>query len=130
MTMAFYNGGVRVIDLAGLASGDGIKAIASYMTDNADSWSFKAPRVSRDGVFYAYGNDIARGLDIYRYDGEASQTDAPGTWIPGPALDSGPVGVGGTSKSAVPVVNAGGAQRSTGVSLAGYRMNCLLGSSQ
>jgi hypothetical protein len=85
MTIAFYRGGVRVVDLAGLATGDGIKAIASYQSENADSWSFKAPKVSRDGVFYAYGNDIARGLDVYRYDGEASQSDKPGTWIPAPA---------------------------------------------
>ena len=129
MTIAFYRGGVRVVDLAGLATGDGIKAIASYQSANADTWSFKAPKVSRDGTFYAYGNDIARGLDVYRYDGEASQSDKPGTWIPAPALDSGPVGVGGPSKSALPAVPVA-APRAGGTSLAGYRMNCLLGSTQ
>ncbi len=125
MTIAFYRGGVRVVDLAGLATGDGIKAIASYQTANANSWSFKAPRVSRTGDFYAYGNDITRGLDIYRYESQASPTDKPGTWIAGPAVDSGPVGVGG-AKAAVPTV---GAPRSAGgVNLSTYRMTCLLGS--
>jgi len=127
MTIAFYRGGVRVVDLAGLATGDGLKAIASYQSSNADTWSFKAPKVSRDGIFYAYGNDIARGLDVYRYDGEASQTDSPGTWIEAPALDSGPVGIGGSSRSASPAV---GAPRASVGSLAGYRMTCLLGSTQ
>jgi hypothetical protein len=124
MTIAFYRGGVRVVDLAGLATGKGLKAIASFQTGNANTWSFKAPTVSRDGVFHAYGNDINRGLDVYRYDGSKAQTTKPGTWVPGPALDSGPVGVGG-AKSATDVVGAATA-RSGGVSLAGYRMNCLL----
>jgi len=84
MTIAFYDGGVRVVDLAGLAKGEGMKEIAGYRTRNADTWSFKAPRVSRTGVFYAYGNDIARGLDIYRYDGAETQSENPGTWLPAP----------------------------------------------
>ena len=71
MTIAFYNGGVRVVDLAGLDDGKGMKAIGSYMTDNADSWSFKARGRDRSGDFYAYGNDMARGLDVYRYDADA-----------------------------------------------------------
>jgi hypothetical protein len=86
MTMAFYNGGVRVIDLAGLATGEGLKAIGSYQAADADSWSFKAPKVSRDGVWYGFGNDIARGMDVYRYDGKRPQATNVGTWIPGPAL--------------------------------------------
>ena len=131
MTMAFYNGGVRVIDLAGLATGDGIKAIASYRTANADSWSFKAPSVTRRGTFFAFGNDIARGLDVYRYDGRRAQSSAPGTWVPGLGVDSSAVPAAGLPQ----VPTAAGASRgasagSASPSLAGYRMTCLLGSTQ
>ena len=151
MTMAFYNGGVRVIDLAGLATGEGIKAIGSYQTEDADTWSFKAPVVSRSGVWYAFGNDIARGLDVYRYDGRRPKATNPGTWIPGPALDPSAVtGAGGSAGAPSTVVGgitqvAAGAARDTttsgatarqasasgaSASLDAYRMNCLLKTQQ
>jgi hypothetical protein len=128
MTLAFYNGGVRVLDLSGLADGEGIKAIAAYQTDNADTWSFKAPTVSRKGAWYAYGNDMARGLDIYRYDGKKEQSESTGTWLAAPqlggtvssgaSLKAGALNLGGTSaaKSAVPSA------------LTGYKLSCLIGS--
>ena len=139
MTMAFYNGGVRVIDLSGLATGEGLKAIGSYQAENADTWSFKAPRVSRDGVWYGFGNDMARGMDIYRYDGRRPEASNPGTWIPGPALDAG-AGAGAAGQAATVsggiVQVAAGAARATTVtasaastgtsSLRGYRMSCLI----
>ncbi len=104
MTMAFYNGGVRVIDLAGLATGDGIKEIGRYMTDNADSWSFKAPSITRGRDFYAYGNDIARGLDVYRFRARNTPSDEPGTWVPaaggGPTLQVPDSARASTSRSA------------------------------
>jgi hypothetical protein len=83
MTVAFYNGGVRVVDLAGLAGGDGpgMKEIAFYRFDDSDTWSVKAPRVSRSGDFYMFGNDIARGLDVYRFKADAAQSANPGTWL-------------------------------------------------
>ena len=120
MTIAFYNGGVRVVDLAGLADGQGMKAIAAYKTDDADSWSFKAPRVSRTGVFYAYGNDIERGFDVYRFDGSKAKSDAPGTWLPTPALET-------PAAPAAPAVPAVASSRaSVPATLAGYRMRCLI----
>ena len=81
MTIAFYNGGVRVVDLSGLATGGGLKETGFYVTDNADSWSAKTPRIEADGSFYLYGNDIARGLDVYRYDAGAPRSETPGTWL-------------------------------------------------
>lgn len=118
MTMAFYNGGVRVIDLAGLATGEGLKAIGSYQTANADTWSFKAPRVSRDGVWYAYGNDMKRGMDVYRYDGRRPKATNVGTWIPGPALDASTVTGAGqqaaTTKAGIVQVAAGAARAPSG----------------
>jgi hypothetical protein len=119
MTIAFYNGGVRVVDLSELADGGPMKAIAEYQTDNADSWSFKAPTVSRDGTFYAYGNDMSRGLDVYRYDGSKAADASPGTWIPGPALGTSTGTVSGTGTTA-------GTTVSTGSLPTDYKLNCLL----
>ena len=33
------------------------------------------------GDFYLYGNDIARGLDVYRYDGQAATSANDGRWL-------------------------------------------------
>jgi hypothetical protein len=81
LTVAYYNGGVRVVDLSGLAGGEGIKQIAKYETSNADSWSAKTPLIEPNGSFYLYGNDMARGLDIYRFDATKPQSESEGTWL-------------------------------------------------
>ena len=53
MTIAYYNGGVRVVDLAGLEgislggvqfAGQGMREVASFRFENSDTWSFKTPR--------------------------------------------------------------------------------------
>jgi hypothetical protein len=81
MTVAYYNAGVRVVDLSGLHGGEGLRQIGFYKTENADSWSAKTPRIARDGSFWLYGNDIERGLDVYRFDGTAPVSDSRGTWL-------------------------------------------------
>jgi hypothetical protein len=92
MTIAYYNGGVRVVDISGLVGislGDkslpgeqGMKQIGFYRTPNADSWSAKTPYIDRKtGDFYLYGNDINRGLDIYFFDGSARRSRSPGVWM-------------------------------------------------
>ena len=52
MTIAYYNGGVRVVDLSGLEgislggvqlAGAGMKEIASFRHPDGDTWSFKTP---------------------------------------------------------------------------------------
>ena len=97
MTIAFYNGGVRVVDISGLlgislgdstmAAGPGMREIASYRTQNgdgagnADSWSAKTPQIASNGDFHLYGNDIVRGLDVYKFDASAPRSTSAGTWM-------------------------------------------------
>ncbi|HWG95346.1 MAG TPA: S-layer homology domain-containing protein [Mycobacteriales bacterium] len=80
LTIAWYTQGVRVLDISGLAEaplsrtavalgeGIGIKEVGSYVFPDADTWSFKTNRIARDGSFFGYGNDLARGLDVYRFE--------------------------------------------------------------
>ncbi len=84
MTIAWYTQGVRVLDISGLADfepplageaepafGDGVgmTEIGSYVFDDSNTWSFKTNRIEADGSFFGYGNDISRGLDVYRFTG-------------------------------------------------------------
>lgn len=92
MTIAFYMGGVRVLDLSGLEDapvgvgigsvpiGGAIKEIGSYVTEDANTWSAKTPVIEPDGDFYLYGNDIDRGLDVYRFDASAPRSQTTGTF--------------------------------------------------
>ena len=34
-----------------------------------------------DGAFHLYGNDIARGLDVYRFDRQAAPSASDGAWL-------------------------------------------------
>jgi hypothetical protein len=91
MTMAWYNGGVRVIDLSGLTgislggtqlAGAGMKEIGYYQISGADTWAAKTPRIDpKTGDFYLYGNDVARGMDVYKFTAAAPRSTAPGTWL-------------------------------------------------
>jgi hypothetical protein len=91
MTMAWYNGGVRVIDLSGLVgisiggqqlTGAGMKEIGYYRIQGMDTWSAKTPRIDpRTGDFYLFGNDTARGLDVYKFTGSGEASTAQGTWM-------------------------------------------------
>jgi hypothetical protein len=91
MTIAYYNGGVRVVDLSGLTgislgdsqvTGAGMKEVGYYRVDGANSWSAKTPAIDRrTGDFYLYGNDINRGLDVYRFDGGREKSPRPGRWM-------------------------------------------------
>ena len=83
LTIAWYSQGVRVLDIAGLAdyeppAGSGDTAVAygdgigmtetgSYVFPDADTWSFKTNAIAEDGSFYGYGNDLNRGMDVYRF---------------------------------------------------------------
>ena len=46
-----------------------MKEIGYYRMPDADTWSAKTPEIDpATGDFYLFGNDIARGLDIYHFD--------------------------------------------------------------
>jgi hypothetical protein len=81
-TIAWYDQGVRVVDVQGLAdlatpavpfvtsgNGNGIKEIGRYAFDDANTWSFKTNKIATDGSFFGFGNDLGRGLDVYKFDG-------------------------------------------------------------
>jgi hypothetical protein len=93
MTIAWYNAGVRVVDISGLVGvsvgadessgnvGAGMKEIGYYYFPNSDTWSVKAHKFRPDGTFYMYGNDLNRGLDVYFVDpGQAEAADG-GSWL-------------------------------------------------
>jgi hypothetical protein len=81
MNIAYYNGGVRVVDLSGLVgaalgkTGVGMRELGHFRFTGgslwSDTWAVKAPRVDRDG-FFLFGNDQRRGFDVYRYEPESA----------------------------------------------------------
>jgi hypothetical protein len=94
MTIAWYEAGVRVVDVSGLVGvslgltpdvgnvGLGMKEIGYYTMPNADTWSAKTNKIEKDGSFYIFGNDMSRGLDVYRFDARKPRTGiAPGSWL-------------------------------------------------
>lgn len=90
MTVAYYNGGVRVVDLSSLEGislgdtdlvGEGPKQIGFYRFDDSDTWSAKAPRIEDDGSFHMFGNDIARGFDVYRFTGAQDSSVPAGSMM-------------------------------------------------
>ena len=93
MTIAWYAGGVRVVDVSGLVGlsvgvqpaagnvGAGMREIGYFTTPDAYTWSAKTNRIDRDGSFYLFGNDINRGLDVYRFDAKGPRAGPAGTWL-------------------------------------------------
>ena len=90
MTIAYYNGGVHVVDLAGLTGislagqqvvGEGMKEIGYYRIQDMDTWSAKTPEIAQDGSFHLFANDMARGLDVYKFDGAGPTSAKTGTWM-------------------------------------------------
>ena len=93
LTIAWYSQGVRVLDISGLADyeppagqgdaavayGDGIgmTEIGSYVFPDADTWSFKTNAIAADGSFYGYGNDLSRGMDVYRFTPSEARPTTP-----------------------------------------------------
>ena len=87
MTIAYYNGGVRVVDISGLigvalgTAGVGMKEVGWYRFPDGNTWSAKTPSIAADGSFYLFGNDLDRGLDVYHYTSAAAPSQNGGTWL-------------------------------------------------
>ena len=93
MTIAWYNAGVRVVDISGLIGvsagavetvgnvGVGMKEIGYHYFSDSKTWSAKTNKIEDDGSFYLYGNDLTRGLDVYRFSAAAAPSPNPGTWL-------------------------------------------------
>lgn len=112
ISVAWYNAGVRVLDYSGLADlgpaglsigvspllggslTPGIQELGHFRFPDSNLWSAKVPEVEDDGSFYVYGGDIARSLDVFRYDATQTATAqaASGSWVsPVEALRRAPV---------------------------------------
>lgn len=89
LTAAFYNGGVRVVDISSLAGvalggqGVGMREIGFARFPDSLAWAAKTPRIAPDGSFHLFANDLNRGLDVFRFDPAAEQADGLST-ITGP----------------------------------------------
>ncbi len=102
MTISYYNGGVRVVDLGGLVgiglgenavvtsplgSGDPMTQIGFRRFADSNSWAAKAPRIEVDAngdalPFTVFSNG-GRGLDVLAFDTaiEDAQAQAMGRWL-------------------------------------------------
>ena len=91
MTISFYNGGVRVVDISGLAGvslageqvqGEGMREVGAFRIQGGESWAAKTAWISPStGDFYLYSNDIERGLDVFYYDHQAETSANAGQWM-------------------------------------------------
>ncbi|HEX2104849.1 MAG TPA: hypothetical protein VHF51_14430, partial [Solirubrobacteraceae bacterium] len=93
MTIAYYMGGVRVVDLSGLADlpigvGQGeyavpgaMRQIGHYVMSDANAWSAKTPYIEPDGDFYLYADDINRGFDVFRFEADEAPSADAGTFV-------------------------------------------------
>jgi hypothetical protein len=93
MTIAWYGAGVRVVDVSSLVGvslgvtpdvgnvGMGMREIGYYTMPNADTWSAKTNKIEKNGSFYLFGNDMNRGLDVYRFDARKPKSGVSGTWL-------------------------------------------------
>ncbi len=94
MTIGWYNAGVRVVDISGLAGVSvgvepnttknvtpGMKEIGYSWFKDSESWAAKAYTFEADGSFYLFSNDLARGLDVYRFSAAAPKAEQGGTWL-------------------------------------------------
>ncbi len=58
-----------------------MKEIGNYQIQDMNSWSAKTPKIAANGDFYLYGNDIARGLDVYKFTAAGTASTNQGRWM-------------------------------------------------
>ena len=94
MTIGWYNAGVRVVDISGLAgvavgvepnvtgnATPGMKEIGYHWFANSESWAAKINTFEADGSAYVFSNDLQRGLDVYKFSRTAPATTEGGQWL-------------------------------------------------
>lgn len=98
MTIGWYNAGIRIVDISGLAGASvgvtpdmgipgtgnlpvGMKEIGYHYFPDSESWTAKIHGFDEDGSAYVFSNDITRGLDVYRYSATAEASADGGTWL-------------------------------------------------
>jgi hypothetical protein len=91
MTVAWFNGGMRVLDLSGLVRavvdrtgvsvGAGIRQVAFHQFVDSDVWAAKTNRIAEDGSFYLFSIDTFRHFDVYRVSGTKGATGPAGRWL-------------------------------------------------
>jgi hypothetical protein len=98
-TVAWYNAGSRVLDLSALTgvslggaqlAGEGVREIGFARFPGGEAWSAKTPRIHPvTGDFYLYANDIERGLDIWKFEGDKPKPGkSRGRWMTGSQAQS------------------------------------------
>jgi hypothetical protein len=96
ITMAWYNGGVRVLDYSGLGDlggaglqvgvgGEsltpGIQEVGHYRFPDSSLWSAKVHEIADDGSMYIFGGDINRAFDVYHFDADADGSAERGQFV-------------------------------------------------
>jgi hypothetical protein len=90
LVMGWYRGGALVLDysgLAGVAVGKlgvevGITEVAHSRFSDSTLWSAKVPEVAEDGSFYIYGGDMARHVDVWKFDPNGDgEPETTGQWL-------------------------------------------------
>ena len=93
MTIGWYNAGVRVVDISGLAGVSvgvdptlgntpmGMREVAYRYFDNSEAWNAKIHTFEEDGSAFVFANDITRGLDVFRYEATEAPSTEAGTWL-------------------------------------------------
>ena len=97
MTIGWYSGGVRVVDISSLVglsvgavpavgdtgqSGAGMTEIGYFYFPDSNAWSAKTPHITVDEAgnrsFDLYANDLQRGFDVFRFDEAAGAAGSEG----------------------------------------------------
>jgi hypothetical protein len=96
LSVAWYNGGVRILDYGGLTTAVGpsvgtlgqsaplgIQEVGHMRFADSSLWSAKVHEVNEDGSFYIYGGDMSRHLDVFKFnpDGEGTSSTQASEWL-------------------------------------------------
>ena len=93
LVIAWFGGGVRVLDLSNLAGVSagvannstgavmGVREVGYNRFPDSDVWAAKVHRWDADGSAYIYGNDQTRGFDVFRFKADTPASVEQGRWL-------------------------------------------------